>query len=87
MLEYHRFFNIWPLGAYLNQFMVKFTDSKDSGPVVLSHLYLILGCALPVWIKGFHRRAILCQMSGFTGIVSIGIGDTLVLYEISLIRR
>jgi dolichol kinase len=73
MLEYHRYFNIWPLGGYIEPFLMRFVDSKDTGPAILSHLYLIIGCALPVWITGLER----C-IAGAAGIVVIGVGDSMV---------
>jgi dolichol kinase len=73
MLEYHRYFNIYPLGSYIEPFLSRFIDSKDTGPAILSHIYLIIGCALPVWIMGEEK----C-VAGVAGIVVIGVGDSMV---------
>jgi dolichol kinase len=80
MLEYHRYFNIWPLGGYIEPFLSRFMDSKDAGPAILAHIYLIIGCALPVWIMGFGRMT--CCMAGTTGIVVIGVGDSMVFVQL-----
>lgn len=76
MLEYIRYFSLWPLGRHLDSFLCQFTDSKDSGPAILSHFYLILGCALPIWLSVFNPKNF--GFAGVSGIVTIGIGDSLV---------
>lgn len=50
--EYIRYYALYPFGAVLHVFMSEFTDHKDSGPVILSHFYLLTGCASPLWIEG-----------------------------------
>lgn len=80
LLEYHRYFCIWPLGDRIQPFLILFTDSKDTGPAILSHIYLIVGCALPVWIMG--RNSFSPCMSGVCGIVSVCIGDSMVLLHV-----
>ncbi|UZJ56783.1 hypothetical protein CBS101457_006103 [Exobasidium rhododendri] len=52
MAEYIRYYAVYPFGAALHVFMSEFTDHKDSGPVILSHFYLLTGCASIVWIEG-----------------------------------
>jgi dolichol kinase len=39
-----------PLGPALHGFFVSFTDARDSGELILTHTYLLLGCALPLWL-------------------------------------
>ena len=51
-LEYLRYFAIWPYGKSIHMFLSEFIDSRDLGPVILSHIYLLLGCAGPVWLGG-----------------------------------
>ncbi|KAJ3394331.1 hypothetical protein HDU92_007023 [Lobulomyces angularis] len=75
MLEYIRYFRVWPIGDYLQKFLILFVDSKDSGPAILSHIYLIIGCALPVWISRF--RGISFSVSGLCGIITLGVGDSM----------
>lgn len=50
-LEYLRYFAIWPYGKSIHLFLTEFIDSRDLGPVILSHIYLLLGCAAPVWLN------------------------------------
>ena len=37
------------LGATLHKFMARFVDERDKGTAILTHMFLLLGCALPVW--------------------------------------
>ncbi|KAI9258759.1 hypothetical protein BDA99DRAFT_100816 [Phascolomyces articulosus] len=68
-LEYLRYFAIWPYGKSIHMFLSEFIDSRDLGPVILSHIYLLLGCAGPVWLGGSNLLASL------SGIVALGFGD------------
>ncbi|PWN37332.1 uncharacterized protein FA14DRAFT_13142 [Meira miltonrushii] len=52
--EYVRYYALYPFGAALHIFLSEFTDHKDSGPVILSHFYLLTGCAGGLWIDGLH---------------------------------
>lgn len=69
--EYVRYYALYPFGATLHVFMSEFLDHKDSGPVILSHFYLLTGCAGPLWLEGNSR--IMQQ----TGVLVLGIGDAL----------
>lgn len=57
MAEYIRYYALYPFGAVLHVFMSEFTDHKDSGPVILSHFYLLTGCAAPLWIEGVRSAS------------------------------
>ncbi|KAI3902215.1 hypothetical protein MKW92_028794 [Papaver armeniacum] len=74
ILKIVRVWKIWPLGKHINQFMNVFTDHRDSKLLIVSHLSLLLGCALPKWLStDFNDRT----LSPFAGILSLGIGDTM----------
>ncbi|KAL0080425.1 hypothetical protein F4703DRAFT_1931390 [Phycomyces blakesleeanus] len=68
-LEYLRYFAVWPYGKSLHMFLTEFIDNRDLGPVILSHIYLLIGCASTVWLESSH---ILASVSG---ILSLGVGD------------
>ncbi|GAA5891239.1 hypothetical protein JCM6882_004632 [Rhodosporidiobolus microsporus] len=68
--EYARFFALYPIGAPLHIFFTEFVDNKDSGPVILSHFYLLTGCAGGLWLEG-------SGINRFTGVLVLGIGDSL----------
>ena len=56
----------------LNEFMARCRNELDSGEMVLSHLYLLLGCAIPFW---FNLNDL--KMSSLSGVIALGIGDSL----------
>jgi dolichol kinase len=51
--EYVRYFAIYPFGAAVHLFMNEFLDHKDSGTAILSHFYLLTGCAGSLWLEGY----------------------------------
>ncbi|EMD34151.1 hypothetical protein CERSUDRAFT_117640 [Gelatoporia subvermispora B] len=69
--EYVRYFALYPFGATVHLFMYEFLDNKDSGTAILSHFYLLTGCANTLWFEGPSR------LLEFTGILVLGIGDAL----------
>jgi dolichol kinase len=69
--EYVRYFAIYPFGAAVHLFMNEFLEQKDSGTAILSHFYLLTGCAGPLWLEEPSR------LLQYTGILALGIGDAL----------
>ncbi|PSR88986.1 hypothetical protein PHLCEN_2v4948 [Hermanssonia centrifuga] len=69
--EYVRYFALYPFGAAVHVFMNEFLDQKDSGTAILSHFYLLTGCANSVWFEGPSRLLL------FTGILVLGVGDAM----------
>ncbi|KAI0032526.1 hypothetical protein K488DRAFT_49742 [Vararia minispora EC-137] len=67
--EYVRYFALWPLGAAVHVFISEFLDAKDSGAAVLSHFYLLTGCASSVWFEAPQ------PLLAYTGILTVGVGD------------
>ncbi|KAJ2963380.1 hypothetical protein NQZ79_g1598 [Umbelopsis isabellina] len=70
-LEYLRFFAVWPYGKNIHMFLTEFIDSRDLGPVILSHVYLLLGCAESVWLEGSN------VLASLSGILTLGFGDAM----------
>ncbi|KAF8983940.1 hypothetical protein BGZ46_009177 [Entomortierella lignicola] len=70
-LEYIRYFAVVPFGKEIHLFLVGFLDARDGGPIILSHLYLLIGCATPVWLAEQHILA------GLSGIFALGVGDAM----------
>ena len=74
-----------PLGAILDDFMQPFLDPRDEGAAVLTHIYLLLGCAIPVWCDAVlraaktdtHPESSSLQLLPFCGLLSIGVLDSL----------
>ncbi|KAJ9124154.1 hypothetical protein QFC22_000951 [Naganishia vaughanmartiniae] len=70
--EYIRYFALYPFGAAVHLFLNEFLDeSKDGGTAILSHFYLLTGCASGVWLEG--PKTIL----SIFGALALGIGDAL----------
>ncbi|XP_006459296.1 Tco6 SGD histidine kinase sensor protein [Agaricus bisporus var. bisporus H97] len=67
--EYIRYFAIYPLGVTIHLFMNEFLDEKDDGTAILSHFYLLSGCAGSLWLEGPSR------LLQYTGILALGVGD------------
>lgn len=91
--EYVRYFALYPFGAAVHVFMHEFLDGKDSGTAILSHFYLLTGCANSVWFEGCVLPVfiVLAWLWGllmarnspslllqYTGILALGVGDALV---------
>ncbi|XP_061912807.1 dolichol kinase [Entelurus aequoreus] len=80
-LEYVRYFRIKPLGQPLRQLLTLFLDERDSGPLILTHIYLLLGMALPVWLfpGACAPKGVLSGAGGlvpYAGVLAVGVGDT-----------
>ena len=83
IVEIMKLLNV-PGTMHIKEYFSVYLDKRDDGkPVVLSHLYLLLGCAFPTWIG----HAIRCADSSNRihnewyslvaplGIITVGIGD------------
>ncbi|KAJ2062711.1 dolichol kinase [Coemansia sp. S146] len=67
--ECMRALDLGPCSTSIDAFMRRFIDYRDAGPVVTAHFYLLLGCALPVWLG--HG-----SVSNLAGVLSLGVADT-----------
>ena len=66
----------------LNVALRRFTDSRDSGPLILTHIYLLLGCAFPTWLNdpwiGSYRHYLYFNaLIPLCGVLMLGVGDTM----------
>ena len=56
--QFFRIHQVWPLGEALQSASQTLGDAQDTGVIFLSHLYLLLGLAVPVWlytgVYGYH---------------------------------
>ncbi|MBW0478914.1 hypothetical protein O181_018629 [Austropuccinia psidii MF-1] len=84
--EFARYFALYPIGAAIHVFFNEFIDSKDSGPVILSHFYLLTACASGVWLDGIMKYAEVKDQTGLkgigriedmTGVLVLGVGDSI----------
>jgi hypothetical protein len=45
-----RVLKIAPFGSLLQEYLQVFTDERDEGLLILTHIYLLVGCTLPIWL-------------------------------------
>lgn len=56
-----------------------FRDERDVGLVILTPIYLLLGCAMPMWIAhalGSQTSLSAVSLPAAAGVLSLGVGDT-----------
>ena len=52
LLDLFRASQLPPLSAPLTMFLAPYVDGRDyRGPVVVSHMFLLIGCAIPLWLS------------------------------------
>ncbi|KAK3097329.1 hypothetical protein FSP39_008729, partial [Pinctada imbricata] len=54
IVETMRYLNVPPFGTALRNNFSKFLDQQDSGELILTPLYLLIGVSLPIWL--YHGR-------------------------------
>lgn len=83
LLELFRATQLRPLSKPLAQFLTPYVDGRDlRGPVVVSHLFLLIGCAIPFWLsladvlrKGDGWEVVTRDVSMVAGVICVGMGD------------
>jgi len=76
LAEYIRWAKLPPFAQKMSVFMKSYLDLRDSGSVILTHSYLLLGCALPLWLHMHvlavtHPSAIQAALDSYTSFHSI----------------
>ena len=74
--EYLRIFKIYPCGQLLQKYLVSFVDERDSGKVLLTHIYLLFGVSLPIWLFTFNTKPSPFLLLPYSGVIALGIGDS-----------
>ncbi|CCC10043.1 hypothetical protein SMACR_02622 [Sordaria macrospora] len=76
-----------PLSTPIAQFLTPYVDGRDlRGPVVISHIFLLIGCAIPLWLSLAALPRVgegplvgwevpLRDISMVAGVVCVGLGD------------
>ena len=77
LLEAVRVYELEYIGTFLSQGVSGFLDEKDQGTLILTHIYLLVGCSLPIWISPFRVASTARELLLLSaGVISLGIGDT-----------
>ena len=74
VLECIRIYKIDPFSNMLNGYFSIFLDEKDQGKLVLSNIYLLVGCSAPLWLA--HSLEGAEPVVLLSGVLAIGIGDS-----------
>ncbi|KAJ2797742.1 dolichol kinase [Coemansia helicoidea] len=69
VVEAARARGVGPWAPAIDRFLRRFTDARDAGPVVTAHFYLLLGCAVPVWLGGARAACL-------AGVLALGVADS-----------
>jgi dolichol kinase len=87
LLDLLRASQLPPLSKPLASFLTPYVDGRDlRGPVVISHIFLLIGCAIPLWLSlGSLPRTGSGYLAGWevptrevsmiSGIICVGLGD------------
>ncbi|KAI3323301.1 hypothetical protein HD806DRAFT_107741 [Xylariaceae sp. AK1471] len=87
LLDLLRASQLPPLSKPLAYFLAPYVDGRDlRGPVVISHIFLLIGCAIPIWLSlGSLPRTGHGHLTGWgvptrevavvSGVVCVGLGD------------
>ncbi|ETW08997.1 hypothetical protein, variant 2 [Aphanomyces invadans] len=76
-----------PFGRSIALYMRMYLDHRDDGRLILSHTYLLLGCALPLWIlyptsstTNLDESTSMASAALISnaGVLALGIGDAMV---------
>jgi len=73
MLELMRLFDVEPVGKSLREIFAKFLDHQDQGPLILTPIYLLIGCFVPIWIDVPTFGDV--GLRHFAGLIAVGVGD------------
>ncbi|MCJ1455566.1 hypothetical protein MMC28_005921 [Mycoblastus sanguinarius] len=87
LLDLFRASQLPPLSRPLTHFLAPYVDGRDHrGPVIVSHIFLLIGCAIPLWLSlariqrtgeppwegwDVEKR----DLSMVSGVVCVGMGD------------
>ena len=87
LLDLFRASQLPPLSKPLTYFLAPYVDGRDHrGPVIVSHIFLLVGCAIPLWLSlaALERDGIapwngwevpFRDLSMVSGVVCVGMGD------------
>ncbi|KAF2169087.1 hypothetical protein M409DRAFT_65373 [Zasmidium cellare ATCC 36951] len=91
LLEAIRAGQVPPLGNAIGRFVAPYVDGRDlRGPVVVSHIFLLIGCAVPLWFslasvprttaastpwQDWDLQNNIVEVPMIAGVICVGMGD------------
>ena len=87
LLDLFRASQLPPISRPLTNFLAPYVDGRDHrGPIIVSHIFLLIGCAIPLWLSlaGLPRtgsdpwagwEVTGRDLSMVSGVVCVGMGD------------
>ena len=87
LLDLFRASQLPPISKPLTYFLAPYVDGRDHrGPVIVSHIFLLIGCAIPLWLSlaGAPRSGVdpwngwntnVRDVSMVSGVICVGMGD------------
>ncbi|KAL2887844.1 Dolichol kinase sec59 [Ceratocystis lukuohia] len=90
LLDLLRASQLPPLSKPIATFLAPYVDGRDfKGPVVVSHIFLLIGCAIPLWLSLAAQSRAVSDVQGWpqgwelparhvsmvAGVVCVGLGD------------
>ncbi|MCJ1350483.1 MAG: hypothetical protein MMC33_000464 [Icmadophila ericetorum] len=87
LLDLFRASQLPPVSRPLTYFLAPYVDGRDHrGPVIVSHIFLLIGCAIPLWLslaatertgmEPFDGWDVVTRdLSMISGVVCVGMGD------------
>ena len=73
LAELIRIVNVTPISDLIHAYTKEYVDSRDSGILIVTHIYLLVGCSLPIWLE-VNSNIISENLSG---VAILGIGDAI----------
>lgn len=67
-----RICGLQPFSELIDKCLASFRDEQDRGLLTLTHIYLLVGCSLPLWLAPNGDSQ---SLTLFSGIISVGVGD------------
>jgi len=64
------------VSSFLTNAFQPFLDEKDSGSLILTNIYLLVGVSWPLWISSNFVTDHPAPLSLYTGVISVGIADS-----------
>jgi len=75
LIEFLRYTNYIPrLSSYLHAKSTTFLDKYDSGPLILTHIFLLIGCAFPLLVDSTDNSTDMATV--ISGTILLGVGDS-----------